>query len=368
MTSLHVRTSKAAIVFALTVFTNLVTTSPKSRFFGNLITEGTSQVASQNQGCNLLQAFDSLVNESVRAVPGYERNSEYPLVHELSHGETTALLALPSGAKQNENALVKAKASVDNETTHIVLDVVLHAVYAMYAVLRHLIDMVYDLLKQSRNNDQQIQIMSRAIVTFAYQFFIKLFTTVMTRAKSKQAKVEPRRNKVCVSTRMLAKVPQVPVNGVTEDHLGKMVLSALLVKRRLEVELDSLQNAVRQGSQLVEVLVNSMGKSNAMARAYNQNILNTINVMREMHIIEDYVRSSKAVVKNMVNTATDLHSINRNDAHHGNSKALVKQIQNRATKLGAELTRVSTAAQTVSVPKELRDEVLRLVRRATLLQ
>lgn len=372
MTSLHARTSKAAIVFALTVFTNLITTTPKSGFFGTLITEDTRGVALQNQGGNLTRAFDSLVDECVLALPSYKNKvSVNDWVHFGSHRDSTALLALPSSEavdaklvnKATVNALAKAKPA-DDGTTHNVLDVVLHAVYAMYAVLRHLIDTVYDLLNQPQNEAYEAKIMVRAIVTFAFQLFIKLFTTVLTRLKFKAADLVPRR--VRVNTRILANVPQVRVNGAS-DGLGKMVLSALVVKRRLEDELSHVQNTILQGSQLVEVLVNSMGKSNAMAGVHNQEVLNTLNVLSEMQTSEAYIGSSKAVVNNIVNAATKLHVVDRK-ARNVNSKALVKQIVNQAKTLQEKLTGVSTKARFVSVPTELRDQVSLLVLHAQLLQ
>jgi cell division protein ZapA (FtsZ GTPase activity inhibitor) len=234
----------------------------------------------------------------------------------------------------------------------------------MYAVLRHLIDTVYDLLNQPQNEAYEAKIMVRAIVTFAFQLFIKLFTTVLTRLKFKAADLVPRR--VRVNTRILANVPQVRVNGAS-DGLGKMVLSALVVKRRLEDELSHVQNTILQGSQLVEVLVNSMGKSNAMAGVHNQEVLNTLNVLSEMQTSEAYIGSSKAVVNNIVNAATKLHVVDRK-ARNVNSKALVKQIVNQAKTLQEKLTGVSTKARFVSVPTELRDQVSLLVLHAQLLQ
>ena len=280
-----------------------------------MITKETRAVARVNRGGNLTQAFDLLANECLSALP----SDETMVAVDRSRARLSfEVVAANNVSNADVNALAIAAETAGNNTTRVknVLEVVLHAIYTVYAVLHHLIWKVLP-----RNEKAQTEIMSQATVHFAYQLFIKLFTTVMA----------PRQKAVRVNTGKLAAVPQARANGKS-DAVGRLVLSALVVKRRLEVELGAVQSAIRQGSALVEALVENMGKNNAMAGVHNQEVLNTINVLSNMQKSQAYFGASKAVINMIVNAATTLHDPNRG-SHNGQSKALLKNMVIAATKL-----------------------------------
>jgi hypothetical protein len=372
MTSLHARTSKAAIVFALSVFSGLMTRK-NTRLFTNLASDDVRVLASANRGYNQSQAFDLLVEQCVNESESNSRPSiALPSLldakaivsanaqnRRANNADKESRFLLPNvdpTSARNAKAIVLANAQIQRATNaekelsnllsrvnwtkprlqHRALEAVWFAVCAVYAVLRHLIEKVYNELMSG--DVVRTAFISPVVLRFSYRMFVSLFTAV-TRALALTKGPAP--NAMNKAPRLvlpaLTQEPPRRRQSVTIDELGRMVLSVLVVKERLEAELEDRQQALVNGTALLENLAKSACANN-----------------------------SGAFDNNVVEMASNVGRLCAQVKRNTQTKQLANQIVKTATKLQADLESLAQPTATVHIPPELQDAVLQLLHRVGL--
>ena len=349
MTTLRAHTSKAAIVFALSVFTGLMTSEDAGP---NINVREARAVALANRGYNMSQTFNWLVEACVQESKSSFENqpmttpfltllNEQPATSSNRRASNALIVRGANTGHLNQLKIELAQEknrSQENRSRMLrISDVVWSAVHTVYLVVRELFQKAREILA-GRQVETLAAVMSKipaAFLQFIYRLFVKLLTAVAQTLRGVKAVNKP----PMINARSFWKNNAPPPNNAPPrndapppySELGNMVLSVLVVKQRLGDELQALKTRLASNSQLLQSVA-------TYADATGNNTLN-----------DQIVELSKSVGTNQ-----GRFNLLKKD------KASANQFLSKAAKLQADLEKLGRPNARTKIPKDLLEVLVKL--------
>jgi hypothetical protein len=369
MTTLRARTSTAAIVFALSVFTGLMT----SEDAGPIINVRKARaVALANRGYNMSQTFDWLVEECVQESKSSFENQPMttPFLTLLNEQPAT------SSNRQASNALIVRGANtghlnqLKNELAQgnrprmlRISDVVWSAVHTVYLVLRQLFQKARETLEggQLETLGALFSKIPAVFLQFIYRLFVKLLTAVAQTLRGvKAANKAP-----MINSQSFWKNNAPPPNNAPPrnnasspySELGNMVVSVLVVKQRLGDELQGLKTRLDTNLQLLQ----SAAKYAAATgnKTLNDQIVDLSKSVGTNQKRFNLLKKEKASAKQFLSKAAKLQADLDNLSKAAKLQADLDNLS-KAAKLQADLEKLGRPNARTKIPKDLLEVLVAL--------